>query len=120
MMYLRREMLGHVDLAPDGSAAFRYPGGLPIVLRVTGMDGEPLMFGEDAPFTGEMVQREQMQFYPGERANQSFRRELFNGLCGGCHGSISGRELDIAVDIDVLTSASQFAARDEDPTSLGL
>ncbi|MFK7988722.1 MAG: TolB family protein [Sandaracinaceae bacterium] len=119
-MYVRRELLGHVDLNADGSAAFRYPGGLPVILRVTGMEGEPLMFEEGAPFTGEMIQREQMQFYPGERANQSFRRELFNGMCGGCHGSISGRELDIAVNIDVLTRASMFAASDEDPISFGL
>jgi mono/diheme cytochrome c family protein len=40
-------------------------------------------------------------------------RRLFNGVCAGCHGSISGRELDSAVDVDVLTSASQTMADDE-------
>ena len=53
-----------------------------------------------------MLQREATQFYPGEHIRQSMPRGSFNGLCGGCHGSISGRELDIAVDIDVLTRAS--------------
>ena len=32
-----------------------------------------------------MTQREEMQFYPGERASQGFRRQLFNGMCAGCH-----------------------------------
>jgi hypothetical protein len=60
-----------------------------------------------------MLQREEMQFYPGERAKQSMPRRLFNGVCGGCHGSISGRELDLVVDVDVLTSASKTLADDE-------
>jgi hypothetical protein len=121
MMYLDRRMLGHVDLNPDGSARFRYPGGLPIVLGVTGWDGAPLTFGEDARFSGEVIQREQMQFYPGERIRQSFRRELFNGMCGGCHGSISNRELDVAVDVDVLTRASlPVQSTGQSPASLGL
>ena len=52
-------------------------------------------------------QREEMQFYPGESAHQSFPRELFNGICAGCHGSVSGHELDIAIRPDILTQASQ-------------
>jgi hypothetical protein len=59
-----------------------------------------------------------MQFYPGERANQSFPRQLFNGMCGGCHGSITGYELDVAVDIDALTSASRTGARAEPAVDL--
>jgi hypothetical protein len=34
-------------------------------------------------------------------------RQLFDGLCAGCHGSVSGRELDVGVRVDVLTSASR-------------
>ncbi|MFW6067660.1 MAG: hypothetical protein ACOC97_04920 [Myxococcota bacterium] len=97
----------------DGSAKFRIPGGRPILLRLTDSGGRPLQFEDHPLFTGEMRQREQMQFYPGERANQSMPRRFFNGLCGGCHGSVSGRELDIAVDVDALTSASRTQARDE-------
>ena len=119
MMYLRRERLGHLGLNPDGSGRFRYRGGLPIVLGATGWDDTPLTFPEGAPFTGNVIQREQMQFYPGERSNQSFRRELFNGMCGGCHGSLSGRELDVVVDYDVLTSASQVQSRDQGPSDVG-
>ncbi|MCB9593565.1 MAG: PD40 domain-containing protein [Sandaracinaceae bacterium] len=120
MMFLDRRSLGHVSLNPDGSAHFRYCGGVPIVLGLTGWDGSPLPFGEGAPFTGDMIQREQMQFYPGERAHQSFRRQLFNGLCAGCHGSITNRELDVVVDIDVLTSASQAQSNGSDAESLAL
>ena len=69
-----------------------------------------------------MVQREQMQFYPGERAHQILpARPLFNGFCGGCHGSMSNRELDIAVDIDVLTERLRWSSRtSQAPTSLGI
>ncbi len=42
-------------------------------------------------------QREEMQFYPNENARQSFKRNLFNGLCAGCHGSVNGAELHAAV-----------------------
>jgi hypothetical protein len=116
--YRRRERLGSVGLNADGSAAIRFRGGLPIVLEPTS-GGEPLTFADGGPFTGEMIQREQMQFYPGERSHQSFPRALFNGLCGGCHGSISGRELDVAADVDVLTTASMVESNDQTPTDLG-
>lgn len=106
-MYLEQRALGNVPLNQDGSAVFNILGGLPIVLRVTDGGGSPLAFSDGAPFSGEMRQREQMQFYPGERSRQSFPRGLFNAMCGGCHGSISGRELDIAADVDVLTRASE-------------
>jgi len=118
MMYLRREALGHIDLNVDGSARFSFRGGLPIVLGVTDSAGALLSFDEGDPFTGERIQREQMQFYPGERSHQSFRRELFNGMCAGCHGSISGRELDVAVDVDVLTTASRAMSTGQGPAGL--
>ncbi|UJR82090.1 TolB family protein [Sandaracinus amylolyticus] len=119
MFYRSMRDLGHVDLAPDGSASFRVRGGASIELRVTSRSGAPLAFGEDAIFTGEMHQREHMQFYPGERIRQSIPRARFNELCGGCHGSISGRELDVAADIDVLTEASRHvSAVGEDPVDL--
>ena len=109
------QLLGHADVAADGSAAIRIPGGTPILLRVTGEGGDPLSFAADHElFTGDMIQREQMQFYPGERIRQSLQRRFFNGLCGGCHGSISGRELDVAVDVDILTSASRTILDEDD------
>jgi len=117
-VYRAYDALGHVPLEADGSAKFRYEGGHPIVLRLTDARGKTLQFGTDAPFSGDIVQREEMQFYPGERSNQGFRSALFNGMCGGCHGSISGAELDVAVNFDVLTSASRTLSRDQNGTDL--
>jgi hypothetical protein len=117
-MHSDMEELGFVPLNADGSAKFRFPGGTPIVLGVTDQNNELLEFNEDDPFEGPRIQKEQMQFYPGERIAQSFPREDFNGLCGGCHGSLRGRELDVAVEVDVLTSASQTQAKDQSPVDL--
>ena len=113
-VYVRRELLGWTDLFADGSVLIRIPGGTPIILGITDSSGEPLQFPEGGPFTGDLVQREQMQFYPGEHSNQSLQRRFFNGLCGGCHGSITGRELDIVVNVDILTGASQTLAYEAD------
>jgi hypothetical protein len=113
-VFVDYDLLGNVPLLADGSAKVRIPGGHPFVLRLTDKKGKALSFPDEAPFAGEMILREEGQMYPGERASQSFPRELFNAMCGGCHGSITGYELDIAVDVDVLTSASKVLARDAD------
>ena len=55
-------------------------------------------------------QKEEMSFYPGERSHQSFQQSFFNGLCGLCHGAISGRPIDAALNPDLLTQASQVQA----------
>lgn len=107
-----QRLLGTVPLASDGSARYRLPGGLPVVMEVLGGRGQTLELPPEAPLSGPMVQREEHQFYPGERSNQSFPRRHFDGLCGGCHGpGDGGREVDVAVDIDVLTRASVTDAR---------
>ncbi|HKP56476.1 MAG TPA: hypothetical protein VJV78_07145 [Polyangiales bacterium] len=105
--------LGQADLEPDGSLRVQVPGGVPLMLELGDREGKALSFGPNAPFSGTLRQREENQFYPGERAKQSMPRRLFNGVCAGCHGSVSGRELDIAVDVDVLTSASRTMADDD-------
>ncbi len=45
-------------------------------------------------------------------------RRFFNSLCGGCHGSISGRELDVAVSLDVVSGASINEAQGTSPVDL--
>jgi hypothetical protein len=117
-VYVDYHRLGFVPTHADGSARFSVPGGAPILLEATDRDGRVLHFDGDPNFTGPMRQREQMQFYPGEHANQSLRRTFFDGLCGGCHGSVTGRELNIAVDVDVLTSASRTQSYDDAPLEL--
>jgi hypothetical protein len=109
-VYVRRQLLGSVPVRGDSSAAMILPGGVPVSLGVR----TRLADGGSA----EHVQREEMQFYPGEEARQSFQREFFNGLCGGCHGSVSGREMELAVKPDILTQASQVEARDAPPMNL--
>ena len=112
-LFVRYDELGHAGLQKDGSVKLGLPAGHPFLLRLTDKGGAPLMFEEGGQFTGTMTQREESQLYPGERANTSFRRPLFNAMCGGCHGSITGYELDIAVKADVLTSASLTDAHDQ-------
>jgi hypothetical protein len=111
--YQSLRSLGKAAMQADGSLRVHLPGGAPITVALTDDDGSALSFAAEAPLSGPMRQREAMQFYPGERTKQSMPRKLFDGLCAGCHGSISGRELDVHVEVDVLTSASRTFASDE-------
>jgi hypothetical protein len=107
-VYVRRRQLGSVPFESDGSAKFNIPGGLPIMFRLP-----------DTKLSAERklprFQREQFVFYPGEYTHQSFRAEFFNSLCGQCHGSISGRQTDVALKPDFVTQASTTIARDKPP-----
>jgi hypothetical protein len=102
-VYVRRRLLGSVPVQADGSAHFRIPGGLPIVLHLA----------EDSESQRLMLprwQREEMTFLPGELAHQAFQAGFFDNLCAGCHGAVSGRPLDAALQPDFLTEASNVAA----------
>ena len=61
---------------------------------------------------------EEHQLGPGEYITPGRPRALFNGVCGGCHGSLSGSELDVAVTPDALTGASVSVSRNPLPKSL--
>jgi hypothetical protein len=100
-VYVRRRSLGTVPVLPDGSAHFRIPGGLPMVLHLA----------DDQESNGlPRWQREEMTFVPGENAHQSFRGQFFDALCANCHGAISGHQVDVALNPDFLTQASAVAA----------
>jgi len=103
-LYVRRSLLGEITPEGDGSAKVALPGGMPFLLAMRAR-----LSGDTAPTLH--FQREQMQAYPGEVARQGFRREFFNGLCGGCHGSVSGMENHVAINPDILTQASVVQAR---------
>ncbi len=110
-VYARRRRIGSVDLEEDGSARAQIPVGV------------PLMFGVRAQLAAESApalhhQLEETQYYPGEWVTLSFRRELFNGFCGGCHGSTAGKEHDVSVKPDLLSQASKAIAKDSSPQSL--
>ncbi len=116
--YSDASSLGWVPLFDDGSARMRLTGGVAISFRMTDEAGEPLEMQEGLPMSGPDVQREHEQYYPGERIQRSISRRFFNAVCGICHGSISGRELDVGVDLDVISGASVNAARDAQPVDL--
>src|SRR4030095_7651861 len=86
-VYVKRQRLGQVHVQSDNSAAMSVPGGVPIVLETD------FKLASDRS-AARHHQRESTQFYPGEELRQGFRRSLFNGLCAGCHGSVSGVEMD--------------------------
>ena len=48
----------------------------------------------------------------GEYITPGPPRKLFNAICGGCHGSLLGPEVDVAVSADALTGASASRSRD--------
>jgi hypothetical protein len=110
-LYVRRSLIGEIAPARDGSARVALPGGIPYLLALRtqlASDTSPTLH----------FQREQMQAYPGEVVRQSFRRDFFNGLCGGCHGSVSGLENHVAINPDILTQASVVEAREGEPLDL--
>ncbi len=110
-VYVRRRLLGTVNLNDDKSASFLIPGGLPIVLHLPDT-------AESKKNGYPRYQREAMSFSPGEYSHQSFRTQFFDGLCAACHGAVSGRAIDAAVKPDLLTSASDVQARGQLPTDL--
>jgi hypothetical protein len=113
-LYVRRRLIGSTQLLSDGSFHAELPGGVPFVLH---LPNTPLSMQHNYP----RWQREEMEFAPGEQVFQSLSRTFFNNICGQCHGSISGQQVDVAVDPDVLTQASALvSARTAPATSLGL
>jgi hypothetical protein len=107
-VYVRRRPLGIVGVEDDGSAKFRIPGGVPIVLQ---LPDTTLSKQRSLP----RIQREEMDFSPGEYVHQGFRTELFGALCGQCHGAVSGRPVDTALDPDFVTQASVTTSRFKTP-----
>jgi hypothetical protein len=98
-IYESRMMLGRAELASDGSVRLRLPSKTGVVLELQDGGGSTIV-----------KMGEEHQLGPGERTSMGVREDLFDAVCGGCHGSISGRELDVAVKPDALTSASKSAS----------
>lgn len=93
------ELLGTHALEADGSAFVRVPAGEPLILELRRGD------------TPLLTMTEEHQFGPGEQTSLGISRDFFDGVCGGCHGSIEGPELDVVVDPDALTGASVSLSR---------
>jgi hypothetical protein len=106
-VFTDRRILGTAALEGDGSVKVHLPAGKPLILELLDGGGKPLF-----------TMTEQHQMGPGETISPGVSRNLFNGVCAGCHGSVSGKELDVAVTPDALTGASVSASRDLPAKSL--
>jgi hypothetical protein len=107
MVYQDRAMIGTAGLESDHSIKVDLPSRTPLILELLDGNGNVLF-----------TMREEHQLGPGEFISPGVPRRLFNGVCGGCHGSISGQELDVAITPDSLTGASVSASRDQNPKRL--
>jgi hypothetical protein len=106
-IYQDRELIGRAPLADDGSAKVRIPSGRGVILELEDASGSPLV-----------TMREEHQLGPGETVSFGIVESLFDAVCAGCHGTVSGREIDVFVTPDALTSASQSLSRDSAPRAL--
>ncbi|HEX2690563.1 MAG TPA: hypothetical protein VHN14_28300, partial [Kofleriaceae bacterium] len=107
-IYQSRQMLGSSDLAADGSVRVKLPAGVGVVFELQDGDHKPIV-----------TMGEEHQLGPGEQISMGVSESLFNAVCAGCHGSISGHEIDVGVTADALTGASASRSATSDPVSIG-
>lgn len=103
-IFEQRELLGRAELARDGSVRARVPAGTGLILELQDADGTVIE-----------TMREEHQVGPGEVINIGVSESLFDAVCGGCHGTVSGRELDATITPDVLTGASESLSAGTQP-----
>ena len=116
-IYQSRTELGRVELASDGSAKVRLPAATGVVLSLANSSGTVIKMGEEHQLgPGEMISMGIRESITNE-AGKTVR--LFDAVCGGCHGSVSGRELEVIVSPDALTGASASASKNDTPTAIG-
>jgi hypothetical protein len=128
MVWVKRRLLGTVSMSSDASAHAELPGGVPLVFH---LPNTALSTEKKLP----RWQLEEVQYSPGEVLNQGFSGQVpnpgplgpgspppaspfFNGLCGQCHNAISGKAIDVAVNPDILTQASNVLGRTTQAASL--
>ena len=106
-VYTSRTSLGKASFESDHSLKVFLPARRPLILE--------FVDGNDNPV---LTMTEEHQVTVGEYITPGPPRALFNPICGGCHGSISGSELDVAVSPDALTGASVSLSRNPAPKAL--
>jgi hypothetical protein len=106
-VYVSRTSLGKAGFETDHSLKVFLPARRPLILEFV-----------DSSDTPVLTMTEEHQMGPGEYITPGPPRALFNPICGGCHGSISGSELDVAVSPDALTGASVSLSRNPFPKDL--
>lgn len=107
-IYQNRMVLGSADLASDGSVKVRVPSMTGVILELQDSSGATIV-----------KMSEEHQLGPGEHISMGISEKLFDAVCGGCHGSVTGKELDIAVSPDALTGASASASQNASATAIG-
>ncbi len=107
-IFQNRPLLGKADLADDGSVRIRVPSGVGVVFELQDADDKPVV-----------TMTEEHQLGPGEFISMGISQKMFDAVCGGCHGSVSGHELDIGVTADALTGASASLSAASAPASIG-
>src|SRR5690606_4426561 len=90
-IFEQRELLGSAPLAADGSARIKLPAKVPVILELQDGAGRALI-----------TMREEHQLGPGENITFGGAGGLFDAVCSGCHGTVSGREIEVLVTPDVL------------------
>ena len=107
-IFQTRTLLGRAKLASDGSVRVRLPANEGLIFELEDGDNKPLAtMGEEHQLGGN------------EQVSMGVSQPLFNAVCGGCHGSVSGKELDVAVTPDALTGASASISATVAPTAVG-
>jgi hypothetical protein len=107
-IYQSRMLLGKAPLASDGSVKVQLPSETGVVFELDDDNNKPVV-----------TMTEEHQLGPGEHISMGVPESLFNAVCGGCHGSVSGNETDIAVTPDALTGASQSMSLTASPKAIG-
>jgi hypothetical protein len=103
-----RQMLGTATLADDGSVRVQLPSETGVVLEL-----------QDDKHNTIVKMGEEHQLGPGEQISMGISEVLFNSVCAGCHGSISGHEIDVGVTPDALTGASASKSATASPATIG-
>jgi len=107
-IYQNRTKLGEANLASDGSARVMLPAQTGLVFELQdGNGGSVVMMGEEH------------ELGPGEIISMGVPEKEFNAVCGGCHGSVTGSELEVSVTADALTGASQSLSANNVPATVG-
>jgi hypothetical protein len=107
LAYQQLSLKGSANLLSDHSLKALVPAGIPLILEFDDKSGNALF-----------TMTEEHQVTPGEYITPGPPRAVFDNICGGCHGSIDGSELDLAVSADALTGASISLSRFANPVPL--
>ncbi|TMQ19243.1 MAG: hypothetical protein E6J90_18490 [Deltaproteobacteria bacterium] len=107
-IFENRQLLGTAPLADDGSVRVQVPSQTGVVLEL-----------QDGNHSTVVKMGEEHQLGPGEQISMGIAQPLFDAVCAGCHGSITGHEVDVRVSADALTGASASVSAGATPVQIG-